>query len=68
VFFAVSQSRLNSTDYQLKSAHELDEPHFIHEGKTVWAFYNLLICDEKIHLPDRERRLLEGAVKPLMMD
>jgi hypothetical protein len=30
--------------------------------------YNLPICDEKIHLSVRERRLSEGAVKPLMMD
>jgi len=58
----------DSTDYQLKSAHELDEPHFIHEGKTVWALYRLPICDEKIYLSVRERRFSEGAVKPLMMD
>jgi hypothetical protein len=34
----------------------------------VWAFYNLSMCDEKIHLSVRERRLSGGAVKPLMLD
>jgi hypothetical protein len=58
----------DSTDYQLKSAHELDEPHFIHEGKTVWALYTLPICDAKINLSVRERYFSESVVNPLILD